>query len=271
MDQQLTTDIFNQMLNNGETIVRVFKPDKSRFWASRLIGHLPLLIFFLPFGAFMLIPALIEGITALLYAAIAVMVGIVVLFFLIEILTGRAWYRNRWYCYTNQRIIVQCGVFGRNYRFVQLNQLMNSNVRVSLLDRKHNTGTVWFSTMGGMMGMHSMNMAMMSGSRHSGMGMGFATSVMFMYVKNPHNIMREIQEAAAAQTNNMNHMNNQNLANQIGGVINQNNQQQWNNNPNQGQWNNNPNQGQQGWDNNQNQQNWGNPNDPNNNNNNGGW
>jgi len=267
--QQVTTDIFNRMLNPGETITRVFKPDRARFWKSRFIGHLPLLIFFLPFGAFMLIPALIEGIQALMIAAIAVMVGTVFLFFLIEILVGRAWYRNRWYCYTNQRIIVQCGVFGMNYRFVQLNHVMNANVRVSFLDRKHGTGTVWFSTMGGMnMMMGGMNSQMMM--RSGGMGMmGFATSVTFLYVKNPHDVMREIQNAAMAQTNNQNNLNNQNLANHIGGAINQANQQQWNQ---QQQWNNQ--QQQQGqWGNNNGQQGgWGNNNgNNNNNNNNGNW
>jgi len=277
MEQQLTTNIFNQMLNQGETITRVFKPDRKRFWASRLLGHLPLLIFFLPFGAFFLVPALTIGNgvhTGFLIAAISIMVGITILFFLIEILVGRAWYRNRWYCYTNQRIIVQCGIIGMNYRFVQLNQVMNSNVRISFLDRKHGTGTVFFSTMaGGMMGMHAMNMAMMGGSRHAGMGMGFANMVTFLYVKNPHGIMQEIQAAAMTQANNINHMNNQNLANQIGGAINQANQQQgqWGNNQQQGNWNNNQQQGS--WSNPNQQQNWGNPNNPNNNNNNnnGNW
>jgi len=201
-----------------------------------------------------------------------------ILFFGIELLAGVFWYKNRWYCYTNRRVIIQCGIIGRNFRFLDLNQNMNTFVRISFLDRllRKNTGSIKFWTM--------MNPGMNFGGgggwgagTRGGMGTtpGFSGSMFyFMYVQNPHEILREIQQQVQNNQNQQVNLlqqiaQNTNMGNMGGNMGNQgfnNNQQNWNNNQgfnqnNNQNWNNNQNNNSQNWNNNQN-------NNGNNNNNN---
>ena len=249
-------NIFDQVLMQGEQVIRTFKPNKKRFWLSRL-SHIPGLIFFLIFPMIFLIMYLTESgpfqyiagspiPSFVLPVIIVVIVGIPVFFTLLEIVYGVFWYRNRLYCFTNRRIMIQCGVFGRNFRFMDLQWAANSFVHISLLDRmmRQNTGSIKFSNMASpMMNMHS-------GSMHQ---QGFAGAMFyFLYVEQPHDILREIQEQASAlQMNSANQM--QNLANQMGNLANQFGQQNqnFNNNMNNGFNNQNMNGMNNGFNNNQ--------------------
>jgi len=278
--------IFQNMLMQGEEIVKVFKPHKGRFWASRLLGHLPGLLIFMVFaaifgGIMMFEAGLGGGLIALIF--IGIFLGLPLIFFVGEIIAGIWWYKNRWYCYTNRRIIIQCGILIRNFRMMDLHWASNSFVRISILDRMlgKQTGTIKFSNMGSPM----MNMGGGRGFSHGGMGgnPGFVGAMFyFLYVQHPHDILREIQEYANALQEQGN-VNNQNLANQINNLAAQiGNMQGGNNNQGNNMGNNNQgfggnnNQGfngnNQGFGNNNNQG-FGNNqgNNGNNNNNNGGW
>jgi len=296
------TQVFQQILMPGEEIQRVFKPHKGRFWASRLLGHLPgLLITVAILGliAWAISSDIAEasGLDAwvMIAAILGFTLGPTILWFGLEMLMGAMWYKNRWYCYTNRRIIIQCGVLARNFRFMDLNWAANSFVRISVLDRMlgKNTGSIKFSSMASpMMGHMHMGVGAMRGTP------GFSTMFYFLYVQNPHDILRDIQEkamavqnAGGAQMNNLanqighlaNNINNMQGGNQQGWNNQQGNNQNWNNNQQQQGWNNNNNNQQQNWNNQQNQQgfnqnqnnfnnnpnqnNWNN----NNNNNDGGW
>jgi len=208
--------IFQNMLMQGEEVVRVFKPHKGRFWASRFLGHLPaVLMFMLFFGviAFMLRFGGIDNtpgtpIIVLLFLAAFLIIPLIFIFG--ELFAGIWWYRNRWYCFTNKRIIIQCGVFMRNFRFMDLQWASNSFVRVSVLDRLlgKQTGTIKFSNMGSPM----MNFG---GSRGMSGSHGFTGAMFyFLYVQHPHDILREIQEQAN-KLQNQGNTNQQNLADQI--------------------------------------------------------
>jgi len=278
--------IFEQILGQGEHIIRTFKPHKGRFWASRFLGHLPGLIFFMIFGAIMAWVIMYDtsaydDIPTGLFIGVVlgIVLGIPLLFYGIELLTGILWYRTRYYCFTNRRIIIQCGVLGRNYRFMDLQWAANSFVRISFLDRilRKNTGSIKFSSMPGLMmgGMHGGMSMHGSTGMHGSIGMhgGFSTFFYFLYVENPHDILREIQEQAnalqGANSQQMGNLANQinHLANQMGN--NQNNNQNFNNqnNFNDSQGFNNNNQ-QNDWGNSNQQDSWNNNNS---NNNDGGW
>jgi len=276
--------IFQQVLMNDEQVIKVFKPHKGRFWASRFLGHLPIAFFFLIFFGIMVVGFSFSmrqdpNIGLAMGAIVAIIVGFfllyLLLFFAIEMISGVLWYKNRWYCFTNRRVIIQCGILGRNFRFLDLNQNMNSFVRISVLDRmlRKNTGSIKFWTM--------MNPGMnfggggwgAGGGRGMGTTPGFSGSMFyFMYVQNPHEILREVQAQVQQNQNQQvnllqqiaqNTMGN-NMGNMGGNMGNMNNNQGFNNNQQQN-WNNN----NQGF-NNQNQ-NWNNNSNNNNNNNNNNW
>ncbi|MCL2369665.1 MAG: hypothetical protein FWC80_00315 [Firmicutes bacterium] len=268
--------IFQQVLTNDEQVIRVFKPHKGRFWASRLLGHLPalffLLVFGVIFGAVIFVEAGLAGGLIALFIILAVF-GLILLFFGIELLAGVLWYKNRWYCFTNRRVIIQCGIIGRNFRFLDLNQNMNSFVRISVLDRmlRKNTGSIKFWTM--------MNPGMNfggGGGWGAGHGRGMGTTpgmtgsmFYFMYVQNPHEILREIQDQVQNNQNQLANLNQQqiNLMQQLVQNTSNNNAGGNMGNNNMGGMNNN-----QGFNNNNNNQNFNNNNNNwnNNNNNNNG-
>ena len=224
---QTGAEIFNQVLLQGEQVIKTFRPHKGRFWLSRL-SHLIGLIPFMLFPTIILVLllnnwgpfALMEGETyfpgfsLILGGLIGAMVGIPVFFFGIEAVFSIFWYKNRLYCFTNKRVMIQCGVFGRNFRFMDLQWATNSFVQISVLDRMlgKNTGSIKFSSMGNPM----MNMNQMGGMGGPSM---MGAMFYFLYVVNPHDILREIQEQAnALQANSANQMAN--LANQMGNLAN---------------------------------------------------
>jgi len=271
--------IFQQVLMSDEQVLKVFKPHKGRFWASRFLGHLPGLLSFMVFGLIVAIMLLVSDAPPEAFIMVLLFLGIFlilpILFFGIELLAGVLWYKNRWYCYTNKRVIIQCGIIGRNYRFLDLNQNMNTFVRISVLDRlvRKNTGSIKFWTM--------MNPGMNFGGgggwgagTRGGMGTspGFSGSMFyFMYVQNPHEILREIQEQVQNNQNQQVNLLQQIAQNTNMNMGNMNNNQGFNQNNNMNNQGFNQNNQNQNWNNNQNNnnQNWTNDNNnPNNNNNN---
>jgi len=117
-------NLFDQVLEDDEYVVRTYKPHKGRFWASRLLGHLPglflVMIFLLIYVGVSAFAAFSTG-TAIV-VTISVAVGLPALYFAIEVLAGIPWYRSRYYCLTNHRIIIQCGIFAQNFRFMDLSR-----------------------------------------------------------------------------------------------------------------------------------------------------
>ena len=115
--------LFDDILDKDEQIVKIIKPSKSRYWKFFLI---PLIIpIFLPH--FIVIMAC-------------------TLFFIIPLLYARS-YKNLYYAYTNKRLIVRRGTIGVDYRTLDYKFITSTAVDVGLLDKgKTKTGSLSFKS-----------------------------------------------------------------------------------------------------------------------------
>ena len=110
---------FIDILEKDEQIIKVFKPNKKRFWKT--------LIF--PFAIPLFWPHLI--------------IMMVFTFFTLPFFFKKG-YNNLYYAYTNKRLIVRSGMFGVNYSSLDYQDITSTTVSVGFLDKKTNTGSLQF-------------------------------------------------------------------------------------------------------------------------------
>lgn len=139
-------NLFEHILDDDETIVKVFKPKKSKlFWSATL----KMLLFWLPF--------LIVAIFAILFpdedvtiSAVYVLIpiGIYIVLPLISLIFVQIYYNNLYYAYSNKRVIIRSGIFGVDYRSLDMSMIGAVDVSVSLLDKilNKNTGSLSFGS-----------------------------------------------------------------------------------------------------------------------------
>ncbi len=139
-------NLFTHILDDDEKIVKVFKPHKAKlFLSSVLLNSLWLLVFAI-LGVFaVLFPE--EGIEV---NAIYVLIPIGIYVFVIGIIAilTAVYYNNLYYAYSNKRIIIRSGIFGVDYRSLDMSMIGAVNVSVSLIDKllKKNTGSLSFGS-----------------------------------------------------------------------------------------------------------------------------
>ena len=75
-------------------------------------------------------------------------IGFWIVCMLIVWLFASIYYKNLYYAYSNKRIIIRSGIFGVDYRTLDMSMVGAVNVSVSLLDKilKKNTGTLSFGS-----------------------------------------------------------------------------------------------------------------------------
>lgn len=155
-------EIFSPILDDDEKVIKVIKPNKFMQYARVMLSTLLWYIFI---GIFVVIGALAgveeEGIetgelsvnTQIVELAIiislAVIIGLLVLTLLLEWLFVHLYYKNVYYGYTNKRIVIRKGIFGVDYKSLDIKMIGASTVNVSLLDKifRKNTGTINFGSM----------------------------------------------------------------------------------------------------------------------------
>lgn len=156
-------ELFSVVLDNDEKIVKTFKPVRSKMWWSVLlkttlaiiwfVGLICLSIFlpddngFAPSPIYLLIP-----------------IGVFVFVILIACIFTAIYYHNLCYAYTNKRVIIRSGIFGVDYKSLDMGMIGAVNVNVSLLDKviKKNTGTITFGSMASPIGMNQYKFAHVS-------------------------------------------------------------------------------------------------------------
>ena len=112
-------------------------------------------------------------------ASLAVMIvsmALAVLIFACSIWFTCLYFKNTYYAYTNKRIIIRTGIFGVDFKSLDLDNIGASDVYVSLLDkliRKH-TGTIKF------------------GSNSSPIN-GTNGNYMFAHIEGPYEVYKEIK------------------------------------------------------------------------------
>lgn len=142
---------FKDVLNNNETIVKVYKPNKLKYWVSKtlyilfLVALYALLIWSL---SYIDDSAAQDAQPVFNVKAFAVSLSVGAVVFLLIIIYLIFFYRNLYYCVTNERVIIRKGVFGTDYKTLDMQMIGATDVRVSLLDKivKRNTGSIIFGS-----------------------------------------------------------------------------------------------------------------------------
>lgn len=136
-------EMFEQILEKNENIIEILKPNKAKYFISNLIFATLFGIFI---DAYILGFTLSVGRTVLAWVLSIVFLGgylsIMILFMSLR-------YKNTFYVYTNKRLIVRTGIFGVDFKSLDMKMVGAFNVNVSLLDKiiRKNTGTLTFGSM----------------------------------------------------------------------------------------------------------------------------
>lgn len=143
------SDKFKDILNSNETIIKIYKPNKFKYWLGKVIGLILLLCLFL-FADAAISNIEKEGTTVsefsiktfTILSLISVCIVILILLYWIF------FYRNIFYCISTERVIIRRGVFGTDYRALEMQMIGVTNVNVSLLDKiaGKNTGSITFAS-----------------------------------------------------------------------------------------------------------------------------
>lgn len=144
-------NIFEPILDADEKVVKVFKPHKGKMFTN-----VCLLSFLSWFWA--VIVAVIGMLTdpetgefapAEWWIIVAVCAGIIIVCFGITILFTALSYKNTYYAYTNKRVIIRKGIFGVDYKSLDMSMIGAVDVSVSVIDKIlcKNTGSIAFGSM----------------------------------------------------------------------------------------------------------------------------
>ena len=139
--------LFEHILDDDEKIVKVFKPHKTKLFLSSLLLSAVSLIFFVVFAVIAILFPEDKFVSAnAVYTLIPIGIFVIILG-LIAILIA-IYYKNIYYAYSNKRIIIRSGVFGIDYKSLDMSMIGAVNVSVSLLDKilKKNTGSISFGS-----------------------------------------------------------------------------------------------------------------------------
>lgn len=155
-------EIFSPILDDDEKVIKVIKPNKFMQYARVMLSTLLWYIFI---GIFVVIGALAgveekgvetggiavdtQIVELAIIISLAVIIGLLVLTLLLEWLFVHLYYKNVYYGYTNKRIVIRKGIFGVDYKSLDIKMIGATTVNVSLLDKifRKNTGTINFGSM----------------------------------------------------------------------------------------------------------------------------
>lgn len=166
--------MFKDVLEKDEKVVKVYKPNKCKtawwWFLMQLLGWI-----WLPLTALAAID------TEYFWMVFGISLGVTGLAVIITSLLGVLWYRNRFFAYTNKRILIRGGIIGIDYKSLEFKSLTATVVNVSLLDklvRKH-TGSVRFGS---------------AASPMLSIWSGHSNQFMFQHIQKPYDVLREIKE-----------------------------------------------------------------------------
>jgi len=139
--------LFERILDDDEKIIKVIKPNKFKYFMSFFTISTLCLIWFAIIGVFaILFPD--EGVVvknkwlAVLPVVAYIVVELIIMVFAIF------YYKAVHYAYTNKRLIIRSGVFGIDFRSLDMGMVGAIDVYVSLLDKMagKDTGAVCFGS-----------------------------------------------------------------------------------------------------------------------------
>ena len=114
-------ELFKDVLEKDEKIIKVIKPSKRRYWRS-----------------------------AFFFAAIPIFWPHLIIFMVLTLFTlpylYHKSYTKQYYAYTNKRLIKRTGLFGVKFESLEYKDITATSVEVSFLDKGCNTGALKFSS-----------------------------------------------------------------------------------------------------------------------------
>ena len=177
-------EMFADLLEKDEYVIKMYKPDKKKFhWSVRWIIWASTFWFY--FLCFIALDPEVRGnmnVWAVVGIIIASVTVFIILFSCVTRIFTNIYQKNRFYAYTNKRILIRSGIFGIDYKSLEYKSLTATIVSVSLLDKliKNNTGSIAFgspsSPVGGMM------------------GQGMVNPYRFAHIVDPYVTLKEIKE-----------------------------------------------------------------------------
>ncbi len=184
-------NIFEPILDKDEKVIKIFKPHKGVLFFKSIFLTVLLLLFFYAFILIALIGSSIEqGNNELITSSVlmsllgffCVLIGVLI----IQILLLIVYYKNIFFGYTNKRIVIRKGIFGVDFKSLDISMIGASTVHVSLIDKilRKDTGTLNFG---------SMASPMMNSN-------GGINSFTFSNVTKPYEIYQEIKNYISSNT-----------------------------------------------------------------------
>lgn len=191
--------VFKEILDQDEQIIKVFKPNKTRFVTIRLIVAI---IWYIIMAAVIFIPLILalsgilpmvddEGVDGTLgfvivFSIFGFFLVLALAFFIANVLVS---YKKTYYAYSNKRIIIRQGFIGVDYYTLEMKMISTVLVNVGLFDKmvKPNTGTISFGSSATPIGV----------SNGKG-GVGFS----FSFIDDAYQTYREVKEVINSHRTN---------------------------------------------------------------------
>ena len=174
---------FDDIIEKDEEIIKVYRPQKTRFWWGIISSVLSIVLAVSLWFSLVLAGILFDhpGILPIVFLAI---LAIIVFVLLLVTIFGKLAYKNRFYAYSNKRILIRSGIIGVDYRTLEFQALTATIVKVSFLDKilKTNTGTLMFGSPSSPVGMATTN------------NNAAINSYSFRNIEKPYDTLREIKE-----------------------------------------------------------------------------
>ncbi len=138
---------FEPILDSDEYIQKIYKPNKLKMYLSSFLASL----FFFLWLAIICTGVGMSDVNDpnMWWVGLLIAVGIWVVFLFVLWLFLALSYKNTFYAYTNKRIVIRRGVFGVDFKSLDMNMVGAITVNVSLLDKilRRGTGTIIFGSM----------------------------------------------------------------------------------------------------------------------------
>lgn len=141
---------FNEILNSGEKIVKVYKPNKLKYWIAQvLLLLLYAAVFAIVVVSFSFITNESKSETVIFNPdGFAISLSVCAVLWICLAVYLIFFYRNLYYCVTTERVLIRRGVFGTDFKTLDMQMIGATNVHVSLLDKivRRNTGSIVFGS-----------------------------------------------------------------------------------------------------------------------------
>ena len=138
--------LFGPVLDDDEDLIKVYKPNRTKFFFLNILSTLLIFLLFLTISIFAILFPEDGSKGNPIYILIPIGLFVLVLGLYITIIIF--YYKNLYYACTDRRLIIRSGVFGVDYKSLDISMIGAVDVSVSFVDKllKKNTGSIRFGS-----------------------------------------------------------------------------------------------------------------------------